>query len=73
MQENLLIKGGRVISPPAVFDKYRCSPYQWVSGSYKKNIASGAEQTIDHHGLPGVTGLVDLALRLREPGHEHEG
>ena len=31
------------------------------------------ERTIDAAGLVVAPGLVDLAARLREPGHEHEG
>lgn len=31
------------------------------------------ERTIDASGLVVAPGLVDLAARLREPGHEHEG
>ena len=30
-------------------------------------------QTLDAHGCIVMPGLVDLAVRLREPGHEHEG
>lgn len=33
----------------------------------------GADRTIDASGLIVAPGLVDLAARLREPGHEHEG
>ncbi len=32
-----------------------------------------AERVIDAAGLVVMPGLVDLAARLREPGHEHEG
>jgi dihydroorotase len=32
-----------------------------------------AERVIDAQGLVVAPGLVDLAARLREPGHEHEG
>jgi dihydroorotase len=32
-----------------------------------------AERVIDARGLVVAPGLVDLAARLREPGHEHEG
>ncbi len=32
-----------------------------------------ADRTIDATGLVAMPGLVDLAVRLREPGHEHEG
>ncbi|MEO7151133.1 MAG: dihydroorotase, partial [Burkholderiaceae bacterium] len=31
------------------------------------------DRTIDAHGLVVTPGLFDLAARLREPGHEHEG
>jgi len=40
-------------------------------------VAGGAgftpEQTVDATGLVAAPGLVDLAVRLRDPGHEHEG
>lgn len=32
-----------------------------------------ASQSVDAHGCIVMPGLVDLAARLREPGHEHEG
>jgi len=39
------------------------------------SIPSGfaASKVIDASGCLVVPGLVDLAARLREPGHEHEG
>lgn len=75
MQKNLLIKGGRVIDPASGLDEI--ADVALANGAVVaiKNIASEfqAEQTIDATGCLVLPGLVDLALRLREPGHEHEG
>ena len=72
---NLLIKGGRVIDPVsghnAVAD---------VAVSNGKILAIGPvpegfkpETTVDATGCVVCPGLVDLSVRLREPGYEHEG
>lgn len=66
---NLLIKGGRVIDPASGRDE--------VGDLY---IAEGkigekkgkADKTIDARGLVVAPGLIDLAARLREPGHAYK-
>jgi len=72
----MLIRHGRVVDPASGHD-----------GTADLAIADGriaalgraidpgfaAERTIDASGLVVAPGLVDLAARLREPGHEHEG
>ncbi len=71
----ILIKNGRVIDPASGLD---------VQGDLA--IATGrivaigqvnadfvADRVIDASGCIVAPGLVDLAVRLREPGHEHEG
>ncbi len=72
---NLLIKDGRVIDPASGFDEI--ADIALVNGVIEaiKNIASEfrPEETIDAAGLVVAPGLMDLAVRLREPGHEHEG
>jgi dihydroorotase len=72
---NILIKNGRVISPAAGFDEV-CDIAVVNSRILAiKNIAKDfiPNKTIDAKGCIVVPGLVDLAARLREPGHEHEG
>jgi len=71
----ILIKGGRVIDPASEYDEN--ADLALVDGAVAaiKNIASDfvPDTTIDATGCIVMPGLVDLAVRLREPGHEHEG
>jgi len=72
---SILIKGGRVIDPASGFDEI--ADVALVNGAVLaiKHIASDFQptQTIDATGCVVAPGLLDLAVRLREPGHEHEG
>ena len=71
----ILIKNGRIIDPASGFDAIgdvaiaagRINALGRVSPDFHAN------RTIDANGLVVMPGLVDLAVRLREPGHEHEG
>jgi dihydroorotase len=71
----ILIRNGRVIDPARNFDEI-CD----VTVAAGRVITVGrtpdgfaANRTIDARGCIVAPGLVDLAVRLREPGHEHEG
>ncbi|MBB4845707.1 dihydroorotase [Paucibacter oligotrophus] len=70
----ILIKNGRLIDPASGLD--RIGDLAIANG---RIVALGeptefaAERIIDASGLIVAPGLVDLAARLREPGHEHEG
>jgi dihydroorotase len=71
----ILIKNGRVIDPASNTDSV-CD----VAIAAGRIIAIGhvtadfaPNKTIDASGCIVAPGLVDLAARLREPGHEHEG
>jgi dihydroorotase len=71
----ILIRGGRVIDPARKFDQ-TCD----VALAAGRVIGVGsvpegfnASRVIDAAGCIVAPGLVDLAVRLREPGHEHEG
>jgi dihydroorotase len=71
----ILIKNGRVIDPASGRDE-RAD----VGVAAGRIVAIGAvpadfhaSRTIDAAGCVVAPGLVDLAARLREPGHEHEG
>ncbi|GAA6120477.1 dihydroorotase [Acidovorax sp. FG27] len=71
----ILIQNGRVIDPASGFDQ-TCD----VALAAGRIIALGGAprdfapaRVIDAAGCLVVPGLVDLAARLREPGHEHEG
>ena len=70
---NILIKGGRVIDPASGFDEI--TDVALANGSILaiNNIASEfqPDQIIDVAGCVVAPGLLDLAVRLREPGHEH--
>jgi dihydroorotase len=70
----ILIRDGRVIDPASGRDER--ADVAIASG---RIVGIGAvsdfdaERTIAAAGLVVAPGLVDLAARLREPGHEHEG
>jgi len=71
----ILIKGGRVIDPATGRDEQAD-----VAVAAGRIVAIGraptgfdAARVIDASGCVVAPGLVDLAARLREPGHEHEG
>ena len=71
----LLIKGGRVIDPASQRDEVadvaiaagRIIAIHNIPADFAPN------RTVDAAGCVVAPGLVDLAVRLREPGHEHEG
>ena len=68
----LLIQGGRVIDPASGFDQ---TTDVLVADGRVVAIgpagAGAADRVIDARGCIVAPGLVDLAVRLREPGHEH--
>ena len=72
-QSRVLIQGGRVIDPATGFDEK--ADVALVNGAVAaiKNIASDfqPEYTLHAEGCLVLPGLVDLAVRLREPGNEH--
>ena len=71
----ILIKNGRLIDPASGRDSVgdvavaagRIVSLGQVSADFHAN------RNIDASGLVVAPGLVELAARLREPGHEHEG
>ena len=71
----ILIKNGRVVDPASGRDERadiaiaagRILTIGAVSSDFHAN------RVIDASGCVVAPGLVDLAARLREPGHEHEG
>jgi dihydroorotase len=71
----ILIKNGRVVDPASNFDEIcdvALAAGRIVSiGSTPAGFAPS--KIIDATGCIVAPGLVDLAARLREPGHEHEG
>lgn len=71
----LLITNGRLVDPASGRDEIgdlAIASGRIVSiGKVSSDFA--ADRTIDARGLVVAPGLVDLAARLREPGHEHEG
>lgn len=71
----ILIQGGRLLDPASGLDEK--ADLALVNGAVAaiKNIASDfqPDTVIDASACLVLPGLVDLAVRLREPGHEHEG
>jgi len=71
----LLIKNGRVINPATGFDErvdVAIAAGRIVSiGAVAADFAPN--KMIDATGCVVAPGLVDLSVRLREPGYEHEG
>jgi dihydroorotase len=67
------IRGGRVIDPAsgldAVQDLYIAEDR--IAGLGNRPEGFRAEREIDASGLVVCPGLIDLAVRLREPGYEH--
>jgi dihydroorotase len=71
----LLIKGGRVMDPASQRDENadvaiaagRIIAINHIPADF------APDRTVDATGCVVAPGLVDLAVRLREPGHEHEG
>ncbi len=71
----ILIENGRVIDPASGLDKV-CSlaiAAGRVIGVDAIPQDFAPSRVIDARGCLVLPGLVDLAARLREPGHEHEG
>jgi len=71
----ILLRGGRLLDPATGRDEH--ADIAVADGRILRVGAHGAgftpDRTIDATGLVVAPGLVDLAVRLREPGHEHEG
>lgn len=71
----ILIRNGRIVDPASGRDERgdiaiaagRIVAIGSVSNDFRPS------RTIEADGLVVAPGLVDLAARLREPGHEHEG
>ena len=72
---NILIKGGRVIDPASGFDQRADLAVSQGLIVAINSIPSDfkADHTIDASSCIVAPGLVDLAVRLREPGYEHAG
>ena len=71
----ILIRGGRVIDPARNFDETCDVAVAAGRVLAVRNVPEGfaPNRVIDASGCIVAPGLVDLAARLREPGHEHEG
>jgi dihydroorotase len=71
----LLIKGGRVMDPASQRDEIADVAIAAGRIIAINNIPADfvPNRTVDATGCVVAPGLVDLAVRLREPGHEHEG
>lgn len=71
----LLIKGGRVIDPASnrdeIADLAIAAGRIVAIGKLPADFAPN--RVVEAAGCVVAPGLLDLALRLREPGHEHEG
>jgi dihydroorotase len=76
---NILIQNGRLLDPASGLDQVGdvavaagriISLGRRASGSAPDFVP---DKRIDASGCIVMPGLVDLAVRLREPGHEHEG
>lgn len=72
---NILVKQGRIVDPASGRDEIGdiAIAAGRIVGIGKVSPEFRPARTIDATGLVVAPGLVDLAARLREPGHEHEG
>ncbi len=70
-----LIKGGRVIDPASGFDALADVAVAAGKVLAIKDCPAEfqPERVLDASGCIVMPGVVDLAVHLREPGHEHEG
>ncbi|MEG2034197.1 MAG: dihydroorotase, partial [Janthinobacterium sp.] len=71
----ILIQNGRVIDPASGLDQIGdvAVAAGRIVGLNRTPADFAPTRTIDASGCIVLPGLVDLAARLREPGHEHEG
>jgi dihydroorotase len=71
----ILIRNGRLIDPASGRDETGdlAIAAGRIVGLGRVSADFHANRTLDASGLVVAPGLVDLAARLREPGHEHEG
>ena len=71
----ILIRNGRLVDPASGRDQVGdvAIAAGRVVGLGRVSADFHPERSIDATGLVVAPGLVDLAARLREPGHEHEG
>ncbi len=71
----ILIQNGRVIDPASGLDEVCDVAIAAGRIVAIRSIAPGfsASRVLDASGCVVAPGLIDLAARLREPGHEHEG
>ncbi len=72
---NLLIQGGRVIDPASGYDQVGDLAVRHGVVAAIGTISADfqPDRVLDAAGCVVMPGLVDLAVRLGEPGHEHEG
>ena len=71
----VLIRNGRIVDPASKRDEVGdvAIAAGRIVGLGRVSADFEPERTVDATGLVVMPGLVDLAARLREPGHEHEG
>lgn len=70
-----LITNGRVINPATSFDAQvdLCITADRITAIGQTDAHFAPDQVIDATGCIVAPGLVDLSVRLGEPGHEHQG
>ncbi len=75
MSKKILIKGGQVIDPASGLKQNADVALVGADIVAINNVATDftPDTTIDATGCIVMPGLVDLAVRLREPGQEHAG
>jgi dihydroorotase len=73
--ERLLLRGGRVVDPASGLDEHLDVAIAdgRIAGLGGRAAGQRPDRVLDAGGLVVCPGLVDLAVRLREPGHEHAG
>ncbi|MDP3139379.1 MAG: dihydroorotase [Burkholderiaceae bacterium] len=71
----ILIKNGRLVDPATNFDQVGelAIAAGRIVGLGQTPAGFVPNKTLDAGGCIVAPGLIDLAVRLREPGHEHEG
>jgi dihydroorotase len=75
VHERTLIRGARVVDPASGRDETADIAIEGEHVVHIGRVPSSFEpqRVVDAVGLVAIPGLVDLAVRLKEPGREHEG
>jgi dihydroorotase len=73
MRADLLIKGGTIVTPEAMFRGSVAIVDGKIAGLLRESEATPTKRTIDAEGLHVFPGFVDAHVHFRDPGFTHKG